>query len=67
MNQDKFFITEDAYSSKIPNWANSESAIDSKILDISKNEFLDLIQSLEDANIFLLDNVQMEEEELEKF
>ena len=36
-------------------------------IDLSKNEFLDIIQSLEDANIFLLDNIENEEQDLEKF
>jgi len=30
---------------------------DPNIVDLSKNEFLEIIQSLEDANIFLLDNI----------
>ena len=75
-NFENFFITEDAQ--RIINDSSNEPALPFNIsaqsfapyemeIDLSKNEFLDIIQSLEDANIFLLDNIENEEQDLERF
>eukprot|EP00347_Sterkiella_histriomuscorum_P004401 403360600 len=68
---DNFFITEEALK-----LMHNDSSVEEgqsifnnqgEEVDLSKNEFLDIIQSLEDANIFLLDNIQNEEQDMEKF
>ncbi|CDW89906.1 UNKNOWN [Stylonychia lemnae] len=64
---DNFFITEEAQKiMNLENLSQQDSNIDPNGVDLSKNEFLEIIQSLEDANIFLLDNIQNEEQDLER-